>query len=46
MSISSRHEISERIHLLRAGGDVGRVVLANGCFDLLHPGLSTKLISR
>ena len=38
MSISSRHEISERIHLLRAGGDVGRVVLANGCFDLLHPG--------
>lgn len=24
--------------LLRAGGEVGRIVLANGCFDLLHAG--------
>lgn len=38
MRISSRHELGERIHSLRAGGDVARVVLANGCFDLLHPG--------
>lgn len=38
MRISSRHELRERLHSLRVGGDIGRVVLANGCFDLLHPG--------
>lgn len=38
MRIASRHELGERIRSLRAGGDVGRVVLANGCFDLVHPG--------
>jgi D-glycero-beta-D-manno-heptose 1-phosphate adenylyltransferase len=36
--ISSRAELGERIRSLRTGGDVKRVVLANGCFDLLHPG--------
>jgi rfaE bifunctional protein nucleotidyltransferase chain/domain len=36
--ITSRHELGERIHSLRAGGDVRTIVLANGCFDLLHAG--------
>jgi D-glycero-beta-D-manno-heptose 1-phosphate adenylyltransferase len=34
----ARHELGERISVLRAGGEVGRIVLANGCFDLLHAG--------
>jgi D-glycero-beta-D-manno-heptose 1-phosphate adenylyltransferase len=38
MRITSRHELGERIHSLRAGGEVGRIVLANGCFDFVHPG--------
>jgi D-glycero-beta-D-manno-heptose 1-phosphate adenylyltransferase len=33
-----RHELAQRIHLLRAEGDIGTIVLANGCFDLLHAG--------
>jgi D-glycero-beta-D-manno-heptose 1-phosphate adenylyltransferase len=36
--ITSRHELGKRIHSLRAGGDVRTLVLANGCFDLLHAG--------
>jgi rfaE bifunctional protein nucleotidyltransferase chain/domain len=36
--VEQRHELGERVHKLRAGGDVGTVVLANGCFDLLHAG--------
>jgi rfaE bifunctional protein nucleotidyltransferase chain/domain len=36
--ITPRHELAERIHTLRAGGEVGTIVLANGCFDLLHAG--------
>ena len=36
--ITPRHELAERIHTLRAAGDVGTIVLANGCFDLLHAG--------
>lgn len=36
--IRSRHELAERMLSLRAGGDVGIIVLANGCFDLLHAG--------
>jgi rfaE bifunctional protein nucleotidyltransferase chain/domain len=38
MRVASRHDLGERIHSLRAGGVIGRVVLANGCFDLVHPG--------
>jgi D-glycero-beta-D-manno-heptose 1-phosphate adenylyltransferase len=38
MAITPRHELAERIHRLRVGGDVGIIVLANGCFDLLHAG--------
>lgn len=37
-SLIARHELGERMSLLRAGGEVGRIVLANGCFDLLHAG--------
>jgi rfaE bifunctional protein nucleotidyltransferase chain/domain len=37
-SLIARHELGERISVLRAGGEVGRIVLANGCFDLLHAG--------
>jgi rfaE bifunctional protein nucleotidyltransferase chain/domain len=36
--VEQLHELGERVHKLRAGGDVGIVVLANGCFDLLHAG--------
>ncbi|HET9257688.1 MAG TPA: adenylyltransferase/cytidyltransferase family protein [Pseudonocardiaceae bacterium] len=36
--ITPRHELAERIHTLRAGGEAGTIVLANGCFDLLHAG--------
>ena len=36
--VTPRHELAERMHMLRAGGDVGTIVLANGCFDLLHAG--------
>jgi rfaE bifunctional protein nucleotidyltransferase chain/domain len=36
--MSPRHELAQRIHALRAAGEVGTVVLANGCFDLLHAG--------
>lgn len=38
LSMTPRHELAGRIHALRAGGDVGTIVLANGCFDLLHAG--------
>ncbi|MFN2535128.1 MAG: adenylyltransferase/cytidyltransferase family protein [Pseudonocardiaceae bacterium] len=37
-SLIARHELGDRLSLLRAGGEVGRIVLANGCFDLLHAG--------
>jgi D-glycero-beta-D-manno-heptose 1-phosphate adenylyltransferase len=30
--------LAERIHTLRAAGHVAGIVLANGCFDLLHAG--------
>jgi rfaE bifunctional protein nucleotidyltransferase chain/domain len=36
--MTPRHELARRIHTLRAGDDVGTIVLANGCFDLLHAG--------
>jgi rfaE bifunctional protein nucleotidyltransferase chain/domain len=36
--ITSRHELGERLRSLRAGGQVRTIVLANGCFDLLHAG--------
>ena len=36
--ITSRHELGERIRALRARGQVRTIVLANGCFDLLHAG--------
>ncbi|MBV9058195.1 MAG: adenylyltransferase/cytidyltransferase family protein [Pseudonocardiales bacterium] len=38
LSMTPRHELARRIHTLRAGDDVGTIVLANGCFDLLHAG--------
>lgn len=31
-------ELAEHLRKLRAGGEVRRVVLANGCFDLFHAG--------
>lgn len=34
----SRHELRDRISSLRAGGAAKRIVLANGCFDLIHAG--------
>ena len=34
----TREELRERIDGLRRAGAVSRVVLANGCFDLLHVG--------
>jgi D-glycero-beta-D-manno-heptose 1-phosphate adenylyltransferase len=34
----SRAELRAGIDALQAGGHARRVVLANGCFDLLHPG--------
>jgi|SRR5579884_3020384 rfaE bifunctional protein nucleotidyltransferase chain/domain len=36
--MTPRQQLARRIHTLRAGGDVGTIVLANGCFDLLHAG--------
>jgi rfaE bifunctional protein nucleotidyltransferase chain/domain len=36
--IMSRQQLGERLQTLRAAGDVGSIVLANGCFDLLHAG--------
>jgi len=33
-----RAELAARLEALRAGRKVGKVVLANGCFDLLHAG--------
>jgi rfaE bifunctional protein nucleotidyltransferase chain/domain len=36
--IAAREELRQRIDTMRARGDVVRVVLANGCFDLLHVG--------
>jgi rfaE bifunctional protein nucleotidyltransferase chain/domain len=38
VEITRRRELAHRIAALRAGGAIGRVVLANGCFDLLHAG--------
>jgi rfaE bifunctional protein nucleotidyltransferase chain/domain len=38
MQITPREQLAEHIHTLRAAGGVGTVVLANGCFDLLHAG--------
>ncbi len=34
----SREPLAAELAELRASGDIGRVVLANGCFELLHPG--------
>ncbi|MFT5048902.1 MAG: rfaE bifunctional protein nucleotidyltransferase chain/domain [Chlamydiales bacterium] len=31
-------ELAQRLHALREAGEASRVVLANGCFDLLHVG--------
>jgi rfaE bifunctional protein nucleotidyltransferase chain/domain len=36
--ILTREAAAERLAALRRGGTAGRVVLANGCFDLLHVG--------
>jgi len=36
--LHGREELAARLHALRASGAVRRVVLANGCFDLLHVG--------
>jgi rfaE bifunctional protein nucleotidyltransferase chain/domain len=36
--LTARHELAQRISALRVNGHVGRVVLANGCFDILHAG--------
>jgi rfaE bifunctional protein nucleotidyltransferase chain/domain len=36
--MTSRSELRARLDALRANGCARRVVLANGCFDLLHPG--------
>src|SRR5438105_13621810 len=36
--LTARHELAQRLSSLRAGGEVGRIVMANGCFDVLHAG--------
>ena len=36
--LTARHELAQRISALRVNGHVGCVVLANGCFDILHAG--------
>src|SRR5437763_16621936 len=36
--LTARHELAQRLASLRAGGEIGRIVLANGCFDILHAG--------
>ncbi|HJT02896.1 MAG TPA: adenylyltransferase/cytidyltransferase family protein [Pseudonocardiaceae bacterium] len=36
--IAARHELAQHLSALRADGEIGRVVLANGCFDILHAG--------
>lgn len=38
VKITPRHVLAEGIHTLRAAGHAARIVLANGCFDLLHAG--------
>ncbi len=37
-SFRARAELAQHLAHLRAGGSVRRVVLANGCFDLVHVG--------
>lgn len=34
----AREALAATLHRMRAAGTLGRVVLANGCFDLLHVG--------
>ena len=34
----SREELAEELTARRSRGELRRVVLANGCFDVLHPG--------
>ena len=34
----SRDELRQQIESMRAGGAVARIVMANGCFDVLHAG--------
>ncbi|HEX6404886.1 MAG TPA: adenylyltransferase/cytidyltransferase family protein [Pseudonocardiaceae bacterium] len=36
--LTARDELAQRLASLRAGGEIGRIVLANGCFDILHAG--------
>lgn len=36
--LRSREELAAHLRTLRAAGSVRRVVLANGCFDLVHVG--------
>jgi D-glycero-beta-D-manno-heptose 1-phosphate adenylyltransferase len=36
--LTARHELAQRLASLRASGAAGRIVLANGCFDILHAG--------
>src|SRR5947209_6695271 len=36
--LTARHELAQRLASLRASGEIGRIVLANGCFDILHAG--------
>ncbi len=36
--VTTRESLVELLSKRRAGGGLGRVVLANGCFDLLHVG--------
>lgn len=36
--LRQRDELAAHLRALRASGDVRRVVLANGCFDLVHVG--------
>lgn len=38
LGLLERGEVAERLEALREAGALGRVVLANGCFDLLHVG--------
>ncbi len=37
-SLEARDELARRLELLRAQPDPPRIVLANGCFDVLHAG--------
>lgn len=36
--LRSRRDVAKELEELRAAGEVSRVVLANGCFEVLHPG--------